>query len=90
MLFILFTIFSRRDETGRRARLKIWWGRPRVGSTPTAGNLISYGVRNNKSLKFTLFFYVIFKGNIQHNKKINKQMQHRYGVVWYFWYYLKK
>ena len=29
----------RRDGTGRRARLKIWWGQPRVGSIPTAGNL---------------------------------------------------
>ena len=27
----------RGGETGRRARLKIWWGQPRVGSSPTLG-----------------------------------------------------
>ena len=26
--------------TGRRARLKIWWGQLRVGSIPTLGTLI--------------------------------------------------
>ena len=27
----------RGGETGRHARLKIWWGQPRVGSSPTLG-----------------------------------------------------
>ena len=38
--YLFYTIISRRDEIGRRARLKIWWSLLRVGSTPTAGNKI--------------------------------------------------
>lgn len=30
----------RSGEIGRRARLKIWWGRPRVGSSPTFGRFL--------------------------------------------------
>ncbi len=42
--YLLNLNLGRRDEIGRRARLKIWWGQPRVGSSPTAGNLTYYNV----------------------------------------------
>ena len=45
--YLFYTIISRRDEIGRRARLKIWWSLLRVGSTPTAGNKLK--LKQNKS-----------------------------------------